>query len=169
MWILCLPIIIVLIIAVILIFYIVSKKYLLGTFPNKEVNSFRNEAIQKFTQQEFKIDDKGDKLHLENGTLTATNLFFSQNGNQVDVYRQNSATAIAWILIIIGAFFFLIAALIIGIISDSNSKNFAENTILPLLEERSYHEHRFCPTCKHEIPFDANVCPYCGRKFETYL
>ena len=24
---------------------------------------------------------------------------------------------------------------------------------------------RLCPECKKVIPFDANICPYCGRKF----
>jgi hypothetical protein len=28
---------------------------------------------------------------------------------------------------------------------------------------------RFCPTCGRSIPFDANFCPFCERKFETYL
>jgi predicted nucleic acid-binding Zn ribbon protein len=25
---------------------------------------------------------------------------------------------------------------------------------------------RFCPACGRMIPFDANLCPYCGRRFE---
>lgn len=24
---------------------------------------------------------------------------------------------------------------------------------------------RYCPECGRAIPFDANVCPYCGKKF----
>jgi len=28
---------------------------------------------------------------------------------------------------------------------------------------------RRCPNCGRGIPFDANVCPYCGKKFESYL
>jgi len=24
---------------------------------------------------------------------------------------------------------------------------------------------RFCPDCGRAIPFDANICPYCGKKF----
>jgi len=28
---------------------------------------------------------------------------------------------------------------------------------------------RMCPNCGREIPFDANVCSYCGKKFESYL
>jgi len=27
---------------------------------------------------------------------------------------------------------------------------------------------RICPNCNKFIPFDANICPYCGKKFETY-
>lgn len=27
---------------------------------------------------------------------------------------------------------------------------------------------RICPNCNKNIPFDANICPYCGKKFETY-
>ena len=26
---------------------------------------------------------------------------------------------------------------------------------------------RRCPDCGRTIPFDANVCPYCGKKFES--
>ena len=24
---------------------------------------------------------------------------------------------------------------------------------------------RYCPDCGRAIPFDANICPYCGKKF----
>lgn len=24
---------------------------------------------------------------------------------------------------------------------------------------------RYCPECGRGIPFDANICPYCGKKF----
>ena len=24
---------------------------------------------------------------------------------------------------------------------------------------------RYCPSCGRAIPFDANICPYCGKKF----
>ena len=24
---------------------------------------------------------------------------------------------------------------------------------------------RYCPNCGRAIPFDANVCPYCGKQF----
>jgi len=28
---------------------------------------------------------------------------------------------------------------------------------------------RFCTSCGRNIPFDANICPYCKKRFETYL
>ena len=28
---------------------------------------------------------------------------------------------------------------------------------------------RFCTSCGRTIPFDANICPYCGKRFETYF
>jgi hypothetical protein len=28
---------------------------------------------------------------------------------------------------------------------------------------------RMCPNCGRPIPFDANICPYCGKKFESYI
>ena len=29
--------------------------------------------------------------------------------------------------------------------------------------------YRICPSCIRAIPFDANICPYCERKFEDYF
>ncbi len=28
--------------------------------------------------------------------------------------------------------------------------------------------NRICPNCNKNIPFDANICPYCGKHFENY-
>lgn len=28
---------------------------------------------------------------------------------------------------------------------------------------------RLCPNCGRPIPFDANICPYCGKRFKDYL
>ena len=28
---------------------------------------------------------------------------------------------------------------------------------------------RFCTNCGRAIPFDANICPYCAKRFETYF
>ncbi len=28
---------------------------------------------------------------------------------------------------------------------------------------------RVCPNCGQAIPFDANICPYCSKRFNDYL
>lgn len=28
---------------------------------------------------------------------------------------------------------------------------------------------RMCPNCGRPIPMDANICPYCGKKFESFI
>lgn len=37
-------------------------------------------------------------------------------------------------------------------------------------EEKDKHSSRssdrYCPDCGRAIPFDARICPYCGKKFE---
>ena len=154
----CLPIFLLLAFAILIIAYSVYKKYLLCVFPNEELNSFRQNAIKTFQEQGFIVIDKGEKLYVEKGTFTATGLYFKQNGNQVDVYRTNTATTLAWIAFIIGAIFFVIGAIIVGYISESNSKSFAEETIVPLLKNIR------CSNCGRLIPKDARICPYCENK-----
>jgi flagellar basal body-associated protein FliL len=39
----------------------------------------------------------------------------------------------------------------------------------PPIGGRKTTPHRICPNCGREIPFDANLCSYCGKKFESYL
>ncbi|UCD13159.1 MAG: hypothetical protein JSW60_06265 [Thermoplasmatales archaeon] len=34
---------------------------------------------------------------------------------------------------------------------------------------RSDEQNRICPNCGEVIPFDAQICPYCSKQFETYL
>lgn len=36
-------------------------------------------------------------------------------------------------------------------------------------EPKSVSSDRRCPNCGRPIPFDAKICPYCGKKFDTYL
>lgn len=154
-----LPMFLLVVFVILIIFYSVYKRYLIGEFLNEELNSFRQNAIKIFNQQGYKVDDKGEKLYVEKRTFTATGLYFKQNGNQVDVYRTNTATPVAWIVFIIAAFFFLIGAIIVGFISESNSKSFAEEEILPLLKSK------VCLKCSRLAPKDASICPYCANLF----
>lgn len=40
---------------------------------------------------------------------------------------------------------------------------FKEDTIF---ESEKSKSKRICISCGREIPFDAKLCPYCGKKFE---
>jgi hypothetical protein len=37
-----------------------------------------------------------------------------------------------------------------------------------LLHTRQQNDRR-CPNCGRIIPFDSIICPYCGKKFESFL
>jgi len=58
----------------------------------------------------------------------------------------------------------------IGIITpfvvQSELNKLADN---PQLLQNRQHGTRYCPNCGRKIPFDAEICPYCAKKFETYL
>jgi len=49
-------------------------------------------------------------------------------------------------------------------------KRIKDGEIIPqvLTSVTSTVPSRICPSCNKTIPFDANMCPYCGKKFETY-
>jgi uncharacterized Zn-finger protein len=101
-------------------------------------------------------------------TFTATGLIFKQKDHQVEIYRFLFATSTAWILTVLGAFLFTLGAIIVGAIVDDNSVKFTNNILLPLLEGHPRGKRR-CPNCGRLIPFDANLCPYCGKKFESSI
>ena len=35
----------------------------------------------------------------------------------------------------------------------------------PITGENRQHSNRYCTNCGRNIPIDARVCPYCGKKF----
>jgi len=39
----------------------------------------------------------------------------------------------------------------------------------PPIGGRKTTPDRMCPNCGRGIPFDAQICPYCAKKFESYL
>ena len=49
--------------------------------------------------------------------------------------------------------------MIIGLVIPEDEKK----TVVTSSKEPE--EKRFCPNCGRGIPFDANICPYCGKKF----
>ncbi len=41
--------------------------------------------------------------------------------------------------------------------------------LIPQVPSQSSVPSRICPNCNKNIPDDATLCPYCGKRFETYL
>jgi len=152
------------ILALLLIVIILSayKKYLVGVIPQSQDYMLRQKVIQLAQDHNFRVEEKEDHLYVKKNWITATRLFFVQNGTQVDLYRRNAATGALWALIILGALFFGIIAIFVGVISESNSKELAETTIYPLLKGEA--DRRRCGNCGRLIPSDAVLCPYCGKR-----
>jgi hypothetical protein len=49
-------------------------------------------------------------------------------------------------------------------------KRINSGELVPIFsEKKSGSSNRVCPNCGQSIPFDANICPYCSKKFEDYL
>ena len=49
-------------------------------------------------------------------------------------------------------------------------RRIASGELVPVsLETKSVESDRRCPNCSRSIPMDAQLCPYCGKRFETYL
>jgi len=61
----------------------------------------------------------------------------------------------------------LIVTILLGLFVYYHQKelNRIANERQKLEQERPQSPKRFCPNCNKSIPFDANVCPYCGHKF----
>ncbi len=64
--------------------------------------------------------------------------------------------------LIIGLLFGLIG-LIVWLIVRPPEPSFYEKKAT---EREPEHRDRICPSCGRTIPFDAKVCPYCGKNFE---
>jgi hypothetical protein len=65
----------------------------------------------------------------------------------------------SWPLIVVGFIVFLI-----GLLMPEEGKTII---IHDGHLETSPPKGRYCTNCGREIPFDANVCPYCGKNFRT--
>ena len=58
--------------------------------------------------------------------------------------------------------------MIIAVYIPYNRINSGE--LVPItLKSNSAESSRICPNCGQAIPFDANICPYCSKRFEDYL
>jgi hypothetical protein len=74
-----------------------------------------------------------------------------------DVFSDMCASSVCLLLIII-----IVAVLFIAIILWRLS---GKKTVEIRTVEKSTKTGRYCPACGREIPFDAKICPYCGKNF----
>lgn len=80
---------------------------------------------------------------------------------------MDEKTTLGIILLVVTIFFgwlggvvCILAGLLLGIVL------IAIGLIQPSKKEDK--RDRYCPKCGRAIPFDANICPYCGKKFDDY-
>lgn len=64
----------------------------------------------------------------------------------------------AWPLILVG-----IILLLIGAVLPPEGRQ----VVMPPPPPEAPRNKRYCTNCGREIPFDANVCPYCGKDFRV--
>jgi len=62
---------------------------------------------------------------------------------------------------------FLLAGVIMPWMVQSELNKLADNPYLLQTRQRGSSD-RVCPNCGRYIPFDSEVCPYCGKKFRSY-
>jgi hypothetical protein len=96
--------------------------------------------------------------------FSATTLVLKQNGPNVDVSYIHSNSSEFLIVFIILFIIIWIVAIILAVIADSNSKNFRNNELIPLLQGYGSTVGRMCTGCGRTIPTDARLCPYCAKQ-----
>jgi len=131
----CIAFAICFILILVLLIYYTSKKYILGSIPNISIDVAKQKLTNLFLEQRWNVKEKKEHLHVESGSFTAVDLHFKQKEQDVEVYYVSSATALTWVLVVIGLLFIGILTLIVGIIADHNSKKLAKTEILPLFTE----------------------------------
>jgi len=159
-------IVIAFVVGFIIIIKIGKREKILCTFKGRSEISIKNEIIKKLNSNNYEITEKENgNIFVKKDFFTAVNLIIKQNGANVDLFYIHSNTTSFLIVFVILIFTFWILAIVLAIIADSNSKSFRENELINLLKTNDPLKGRICPSCKKDIPFDANICPYCGRRF----
>ncbi len=76
--------------------------------------------------------------------------------------ERRGANGALWVIIV---FFLSIIGLIIYLVVRPSGNQNMGGTAPPPAQSHSSNDRR-CPNCGRGIPMDANVCPYCGKRFE---
>jgi hypothetical protein len=160
-----LVIIIIFAIGIILLIKFGRRPKFLCSIPNRDILSYRQEAINRVTNKGYLIKEKENgNIFVQKDTFSATTLVFKQNGPNIDVLYIHSNSSVLLAAFIICIFTIWIIAIILAIIADSNSKSFRNDELKPLLTGHST-TGRICPNCGRPIPWDARICPYCAKPF----
>ncbi|MFH1101182.1 MAG: hypothetical protein V1726_04000 [Methanobacteriota archaeon] len=69
------------------------------------------------------------------------------------VYTFGFGIICSWPLMLLGVILIILGA----VLSEEGKKSF--------IGEGMAQQIRRCPVCGRQIPLDANICPYCARKF----
>jgi len=78
--------------------------------------------------------------------------------------EKRGANGALWVIIV---FFLSIIGLIIYlVVRPSGNQNQPTGGYAPPPAQSNASNDRRCPNCGRGIPMDANVCPYCGKRFE---
>jgi len=68
-----------------------------------------------------------------------------------------------WIGLLLFAILLVITFILVWIVNKARIQHDIQQ------KEIDLHSNRICPNCGRKIPFDAVLCPYCGKKFEDFL
>lgn len=117
--------------------YISYKKHLLCTFQNEKIDYFRSKILQLLLDEGYSVEEKKGMLHIQKNYFTCVDLHFKQNAAQLEVYWVSSTTTLAWALIILGWITIGILTIIVALLSDFFSRDFAKDTIYQLLKKMS--------------------------------
>jgi hypothetical protein len=156
--------IIIIVIGFLLLIVIGRRPKFLCNIPNRDTISYRRDVLNRLNNQRYKVVEKENgNIFVQKDTFSATTLVFKQNGPNVEVAYIHSNSNLFLVIFIICFITIWIIAIILAVIADLNSKGFRNDELKPLLT--GYSTGRICPNCGRPIPFDAMICPYCGKDF----
>jgi len=77
------------------------------------------------------------------------------------IYVLKDDKKVLWALI-----FLFVGIIVPALVQIELNKYVGKNIPMGANAEKS---NRRCPNCGRHIPEDANVCPYCGKRFENFI
>jgi len=155
--------IIVIVTVLILILIVGRRPKFLCNIPNRNLYPYKHDIMNRLRSRNYETAEKPNgNIFIKKDFFTETTLVFKQNGPNIEVsFIHSNSNAFLAVFIVLFLFIWIIA-IVLAIIADSNSKEFRNNELKPLLI--GYGTDIKCPNCSRDIPMDGNICPYCGVK-----